>query len=144
MISVTVNIDEKMFDESVGEALKSLKPEEMKDMITNCIKEYLLGVNNKGVSNLETLMYDKENTYYGSSKLKPSFFTEQIIEKLDYSALQEVVDECIKNLKENHKDILEEILLEMMVRGLTDTYNFATSVQSTIHSVMRDMNNPRN
>ena len=143
MISVTVNIDEKMFDESVGEALKSLKPEEMKDMITNCIKKYLLGTNDKGVNNLEVLMYDKENTYYGT-KIKPTFFTEQIIKNLDYSALQEVVDECIKNLKENHKDILEKILLEMMVSGLKDTYNFSTTLETTIQSVIYRMNNPRN
>ena len=43
MISVTVNIDEMMFDDSVGNVLKEMKPEEMKEMITNCVKEYLLG-----------------------------------------------------------------------------------------------------
>ena len=141
MIQVTVNIDEKMFDESIGGALKSLKPEEMSEMLTNCIKEYLLGKNSKGENNIEKIIYDEETSYFGGSRtLKPSYFTKAMLEKLDYSALQEVVDKCINELKENHKDILEEVMLEMIVQGLKSTYNFNEILNDTVKNIIRTMN----
>lgn len=141
MIQVTVNIDEKMFDESIGDALKSLKPEEMSEMITNCIKEYLLGKNSKGENNIEKIIYDEVNDYFGNSHtLKPSYFTQKMLEKLDYSALQEVVDKCINELKENHKDILEKVMLEMIVKGLKSTYNFNEILEDTVKNVICNMN----
>ena len=141
MIQVTVNIDEKMFDESIGGALKSLKPEEMSEMLTNCIKEYLLGKNSKGENNIEKIIYDEENSYFGNGRtLKPSYFTKTMLEKLDYSALQEVVDKCINELKENHKDILEKVMLEMIVKGLKSTYNFNEILKDSIKNIICDMN----
>ena len=140
MIQVTVNIDEKMFDDSVGNALKAMKPEEMQDMIGNCIKEYLLGKNSEGNNNIETLLYDVEKTYYGGSNLKPSYFTRSMLEKLDYSGLQDVVDKCVNDLKENHREIIDKILLEMMVDGLTRTYCFKDAVEGTTRSILNSMN----
>lgn len=141
MIQVTVNIDEKMFDESIGGALKSLKPEEMSEMLTNCIKEYLLGKNSKGENNIEKIIYDEATDYFGNSRtLKPSYFTKTMLEKLDYSALQEVVDKCINELKENHKDILEEVMLEMIIQGFKSTYSFNEILKDTIKNIIHDMN----
>lgn len=141
MIQVTVNIDEKMFDESIGGALKSLKPEEMSEMLTNCIKEYLLGKNSKGENNIEKIIYDEETSYFGGSRtLKPSYFTKAMLEKLDYSALQEVVDKCINELKENHKDILEKVILEMILQGFKRTYSFNEILEDVTKNIIHEMN----
>lgn len=136
MIQVTVNIDEKMFDDSIGATLKEMKPEEIQDMISNCIREYLLGKNSEGNNNIETLLYDVEKTYYGGSNLKPSYFTRSMLEKLDYSGLQDVVDKCVNDLKENHREIIEKILLEMMVEGLTRTYCFDNVIERTVKDII--------
>lgn len=136
MIQLTVNIDEKMFDESLGKTLQEMEPEKLKDIITECIKQYFL-TNNE---NIEKLLYEKRDTYYGGYTLGPSDFTEKLIQNLDYSGLQEVADKCIEDLKEHYKDIIEKILLEMMVKGLTDTYSFKDKVSQ----VMSDIMNRRN
>ena len=141
MIQVTVNIDEKMFDDSIGTALKEMKPEEIKEMITNCIKEYLLGKNSDGDNNIEILLYDIRKEYYGARSLQPSIFTKSMLEKLDYSGLQEVVDKCIEDLKNNHKDILEKVLLEIIVQGLTNTYTFRDTLEFSTRDIIRQMNN---
>ena len=141
MIRVTVNIDEKMFDDSIGGALKAMKPEEMQDMISNCIKEYLMGKNENGDQNIETLLYDIEKQYYGGRVLRPSHFTKAMLDKLDYSGLQEVVDKCVNDLKENHKDIIEKLLLNLMIDGLTNTYGFRSAVEMAASDVVHRLNN---
>lgn len=140
MIQLTINIDEKMFDESLGKTLQEMKPEELKDVITECIKQYFL-TNNE---NIEKLLYEKRDTYYGGYTLGPSIFTEKLIQNLDYSGLQEIADKCIEDLKKHYKDIIEKVLLEMMVEGLTDTYSFNDKVRQTMSDIMYSVNRSKN
>ena len=139
-MQLIVNIDEKMFDGSIGEALKSLKPEDMAEMINNCVKEYLLSRDIQGVSVIEHLLLRKEKTYWGDKNVEPTFFTKEMFKQLDYSGLQDVVDKCIEELKTNYRDIIDKILLETMVAGMTKTCAFQDTVSSTVRDIIYQIN----
>ena len=104
------------------------------------LKNIFLEKNSDGNNNIETLLYDVEKTDYGARNLKPSYFTRSMLEKLDYSGLQDVVDKCVNDLKENHKDILEELLLNALVGGLSNSYSFQEVLKETIHHEILRMN----
>ena len=127
-MEVKINVDESQFKDLLENELKALKPEELHEIMLECIKGYFTQNN---YENLEPLLVKTKNQY-GWAERSASDFTRGIIAGCDYSKLQDVVDLCIDKLKENHDHILKEILLESIVSGLTSSYRFKDEIDSAI------------
>lgn len=137
-MQITLNIDEELFNSTLGKALNDLKPEQLNDILIECIREYFLGNDGK---NIEKLLYEEHDPAWGRRQTFITNFTNKLINDCDYSGLQEVADKCITNIKENSDKILKDILAEMMIRGLCDKYNFQERVKDAISDEMIRRNN---
>jgi len=65
----------------------------------------------------------------------------KIINDCDCSKLQDVVDASIKNLIENNKVILKELIMESLADKLANTYSFRESIQSSIYAILNNRQN---
>lgn len=100
------------------------------------IKEYFV---QDGFKNLNVFLVERER--YGYGVKGPSRFLECMLEKCDYSGLQEVVDKMIDDLKENYHKILVEVLSDRLVSGLMDTTSFRNGMEEIIREEVFRMNN---
>lgn len=132
-MQITLNIDEELFNSTLGKALNDLKPEQLNDILIECIKEYFLGNDGK---NIEKLLYEEHDNGWGHRQTLMTNFTNKLISDCDYSGLQEVADNCVTNIKENSDKLLKDILAEMMITGLCDKYNFQSILRDTISREM--------
>lgn len=131
-MEVKINVDESMFKDVLEGELAALSSEQVQEVLLSAIKEYFTIDNYK---NLEKLLYTKESRYYSSERIIASPFTKGIIEKCDYSKLQEVVDVSIEHLKTNSDHILKDILLESIMNGLTNTYQFKNDIRHVLSEI---------
>lgn len=123
-MEVKINVDESQFKDLLENELKALKPEELHEVMIECIKGYFTQNN---YENLEPFLV-KTKTQYGWDEKSASDFTKSIIAGCDYSKLQDIVDLCIDKLKGNYYDILKSILLESIVSGLTRSNKFQDEI----------------
>ena len=132
-VNLTVNVDETLFNDELKSQLEALKPEEVKEVLLKCIYEYFSKDN---YANMEKLIVedDHNNYYYGNKKVATEF-TKKLIEECDYSKLQEVVDVYIERLKTNHKSILNDLLLDALVNGLTERHSFRSSLNEALYRI---------
>jgi len=137
-MEVKINVSEDQFKELLEKELKNLSKETIQNILVECIKEYFSEDNKR---NLENIFLVRGNSY--GTSYQPSRFLESILEKCDFSGLQEVVDNCIKDLKENYDHILIKVLSSMISESLSNTYNFKYAVQNAVCNELarRDNNN---
>jgi hypothetical protein len=137
-MEVKINVSEDQFKELLEKELKNLSKETIQNILVECIKGYFSEDNKR---NLENIFLVRGNSY--GTSYQPSRFLESILEKCDFSGLQEVVDNCIKDLKENYDHILIKVLSSMISESLSSTYNFKYAVQNEICNELarRDNNN---
>jgi hypothetical protein len=138
-MEIKINVDESMFSEVLDKELKGLTPEELHDVMIQCIKEYFTVDNYK---NLEKLFVKESNNYYGSREYKPTDFTNQLAARCDCSKLQEIVDIGIDTLKNNHEYILQRVLFDLITTGLASTYSFRESISEVVSDILSRRNNP--
>ena len=143
-MQLTINVDETMFKDVLDNELKALSPEDLKNVMTECIKEYFTANDFK---NLEPLIIQETKSRYNwNTQKEATLFATKLIESCDYSQLQLVVDEAIKELQKNYRSILEDILLKTLVQGFTSNYAISSqlemSVRDIIYRVERERNNP--
>lgn len=124
-MEIKINVDESMFKDILENELKALKPEEIHEVLVECIKNYFTQNN---YENINKLLF-KKSSGYGPTIIS-SDFTNAMIKSCDYSELQEIVNESIKILKNDYKNILNNILTDALIYGLTNSY--------TMNSVLRD------
>ena len=134
-VSITINIDDtSKLKGLINDEVDKLKPEDIKDIVTEVIKQYLTCIN---YANLEPLIIESKKKYdWDITKTKSaSEFTNKLIESLDYSKMQEVADACIEDLRENHRDIILELLERQFFNKLFDNDKFRNNLESTIHKI---------
>ena len=64
-----------------------------------------------------------------------------MIEKCDMSGLQDVVDVCIKELKENHFGLLKSIIMDAITSGLLQTYSVRSNLEMAIRDILINIKN---
>lgn len=138
-MQVSIEVNEEQFKDLLEKELKDLPKETLQEILIQSIKEYFV---QDGFKNLNVFLVESER--YGYGVKGPSRFLERMMEKCDYSGLQEMVDSMIKDLKENYHTILMEILSDRLVSGLMDTTSFRTGVEETIRDHIWKMNNNQN
>lgn len=138
-MKVELNVDEEQFKELLEKELKDLPKETLQEILVQSIKEYFV---QDGFKNLNVFLVERER--YGYGVKGPSRFLECMMEKCDYSGLQEVVDKMIKDLKENYHTILMEVLSDRLVSGLINTTSFKIGMEETIREHILKMNNNNN
>lgn len=138
-MQVSIEVNEEQFKDLLEKELKDLPKETLQEILVQSIKEYFV---QDGFKNLNVFLVDNER--YGYGVKGPSRFLECMMEKCDYSGLQEVVDKMIDDLKENYRKILLEILSDRLTSGIMNTTSFRNGVEEVIREEVWKMNNHNN
>lgn len=135
MMTVQLNVDETQFKELLDKELKDMPKEVIQEAILSAIKEYFSVNDGKNLG----FLIEKEGYHYGSEK-RPSEFLEKTLKDCDYSKLQDIIDKMVEELEKNHKYILQEVVLNALINGFTNTYSMQEVLRSQISHIMYEMN----
>lgn len=127
-MKIEINVDETQMKDVLEKELSELPKDVIREIITESIREYFTV---DGYKNTRDLFID-ENNRYGYREESPSGLLKDLLKGCDVSKLQEVVDEGIEVLKKDKERILREVLCDLLVIGLTNTYNFGDCLHRAI------------
>ena len=136
-MEVKLDISEEQLKELMEKELKDLPKEMIQNILVECIKGYFSSNDN---ARLENIFVEQRNSW--NYVKEPSQFLQKILNDCDYSGLQEVVDKCIEDLKENYRNILLTAISESLINGLTNTYSFQNVIRESIRDELIRLNNP--
>ena len=127
-------MDETQFKDILDKELQDLPKEVLQNIIVESIKGYFQQDNYKNVEKI--FLHEEKSSYGWSSHNKPNELLTSVLKNCDYYQLQEVVDEAINTLKEEHYNILKDILKDILIQGLTSNYTFQSSLELAINDVL--------
>ena len=132
-MEVKIQVDETKFKDVLENELAAFSPEDLHDIIAECIGEYFRSNNYKAI---EKIMFDQ-----GFYRDTPSALLKEAVTKCDYSGLQDVADAMIDRLKNNYQDVLAEVLWMQISKALVNSYALQDSMSVAI---MNAIDNERN
>ena len=140
-MELKIQIDETKFKDVIEKELNAFSKEELHDILKECIIEAFR--DDRYDSLRKSLFVEKvDNSYYSTKKYEPGVLLLEAARSIDMqSECKELADELIKTFKENHKELLENLMLSLMVRGLTYNDILKTDIE-TVASII--INNNRN
>jgi len=134
-MEVKVEVSEDQLKELLDKEIKDLPKEIIQNILIECIKEYFSENDHRKINNI----FIEEHNRYGYTT-QPSHFFETILRDCDYSGLQEIVDNCIKDLKENYESLLIKIITYMIAESLSKTTNFKSSMNEAVYEILATKN----
>ena len=135
-MEVKIQVDETKFKDVLENELDAFSPEDLHNIITECIGEYFRGNNYKA---LEKIMFDS-----GFYRDTPSALLKEAITKCDYSGLQDVVDVMIDKLRNDYQNILIEMLWSQISKSLAYSYSIQDSMSIAIRNAIDNERNKGN
>ena len=129
-MQVTINVDDNMFSEVASKELAALKSEDIKEIIVQCLGEYLRKDDYKNISQLIVL----RESPYGREYFTP--LMNDMIQHADYSKLQDIVDACIAKMKTEYAALLQNALTEALVGGLANSYGMQQAMKDAAHQML--------
>ena len=157
---IQIEIDEDQFRSLIEKEITDLPKDQIQKILLESIRSYLEGdstikieevrkneygatiypveTNRKNYDKLNALLIKKEDFYRGTN-YEASNLLINLLKECDFSGLQEIVDNMIKDLKDNYHDILVEILSKQLVGSMINTYEFGNKVTDIVIS---ELNNP--
>ena len=139
MMEIKLNVDETQFKDILEKELKDLPKEVLQEVIVKAIQGYFEQNNYENVQKL----FLKENGGYNSwdTKITTTEFLNGLVNDCDYSGLQDVVDEAIKSVRDNHKEILGDMILRIITNGFFQDYNFRHQLEDAILNTIHRIRN---
>ena len=114
-MNITINVDETQFKEILDNELKDLPKEDLQDIIKQAFTQYILS-NPEFVKSL--FVRESSYSYY---KYTPTDLMKDIVKEIDFSKECEEVVQALKNeLVGNSREILEQLMLKTIARGILD------------------------
>lgn len=128
-MEVKIEVNEEQFKDLLEKELTDLPKETIQNILIESIKEYLKEDDYK---NLNAFLVNKECNHYSNYSIQPSQFFYSMLENCDYSSLQEVADNMIKDLKENYQQILIQVLSNQLANGIANNDVFRANLRDVI------------
>lgn len=133
-VSVTINIDDdSRFNKVLTDQIDALNPEEIKGVVIDAIKEMLHNNDNEILKSI--LVIESRNVYGGYNTYEASDLLLSILKSFDYSAGQDLVDDLIKDLREHNKTIIENVMLDLFVKGITNNTTFYDELKDVLRRI---------
>lgn len=138
-MKVEINVDETQLKDILDKELKDLPKETIQDVIIQSIKGYFEQNNYENVQKL--FVYENKGYNSWDTKMTTTEFLNGLVKNCDYSELQSVVDEAIKDVKENHRSILCDLISKIVAEGLFQDYHFKYALDNAVRDVIYSMRN---
>ena len=133
-MKIEINVDKTQFKDILDKELQDLPKEVLQNIIAESIKGYFQQDNYKNVERI--FIQDSKNPYSYYNSKEASDLLKSVLKDCNYSELQNVVDEAINTLKNEHYNILKNILKDMFIHGLTQDYTFRSSLELAINEAL--------
>ena len=136
-MQVVLNVSDEQFDSIVKDQLGAISPEDLHESLIKAINDYFT----THPQSIERLLfpYSSYDRYQ-----EPTQLLKDMVAKCDFSALQPVVDDCIKLVSENKESILRNIIFNQMAETLMNTYFFREQLKSALTCEVMNTINSRN
>ena len=137
-MEIKIVVDETKFKDVIEKELEAFSKDELHDIIRDCIIDSLR--NNDVLKNL--FVTTKQDGYYNIIKNVPGEVVLEAAKHIDLSpAFEEVQENMIKELRENYKTILEKVMLNMIIMGMANNYDFQHRMADEIQCIFNNRNN---
>lgn len=131
-MELKINIDETMFADVIEKELKAFSSEELHEIVRECIVEAL-----KTDGTLRSLFIKPKR--YGYEQDAPSQVLIEAAKNINLSPVFEEIQEMmIIELKTNYKKLLQDIMLNVMVDGLCNHWDFRRNLESTVYTILNE------
>lgn len=138
-MEVKINVDESQFKDILEKELKDLPKEIIQDVIVKSIQGYFEQNSYENVQKL--FLYKRKGYNSWDTKITSTEFLNGLLKGCDYSGLQEIVDEAIKTVKENHMSVLCNLISDIVAHGLCADHHFRYELENAIQDVLCRMKN---
>ena len=137
-MKVEINVDETQLKDILDKELTDLPKEVLQDVIVQSIKGYFEQNNYENVQKI--FINESKNSYGFGTSITSTRFLDDLLKECNYSGLQSVVDEAIKDVKENHRSIVCDLISKIMTEGLFQDYNFKYALENAIRDTILRIN----
>jgi hypothetical protein len=135
-MKLEINVDETQFKDILDKELKEMPKEVIQDVIVKSIQGYF---EQNNYENVQRLFVQTTETRWDTKKTSTDFLN-GLVKDCDYSALQDVVDKAIEDVKENHRSIVCDLISKIITNGLFTDYNFRSALDNAVRDVLCSMN----
>lgn len=144
-MEIKLNVDETQLKEVLDKQLAALTPEQLTDLIKECVTNYLRQNNGEAIKSLfienEGIGYTNYS-YYGK---KPTRLTEEIVKKINFSDVTDpIVAEMKEELRTNSRSILEGVILKALTKSLFDTTHDQNWFFEEMYALHSQLHPPQN
>lgn len=131
-MEVKIVVDETKFKDVLENELKAFSREEIHEIILECIIDTF-----KKPEFIESIFIHKDHWGYPS----PSELLENAVKNIDLSpAFKEVTDIMVEYLKNNHKKVLENVMMKYMIDGIARNDYFNNAIKDTVEKIFLERN----
>ena len=161
---IQVEVNEEEFKELLEKELKDLPKEEIQKILLESIKSYFVHddiqeveetkdrysgeinpakiIRKPNYEKLNALLIRRKSGYGCNQEwTEPTDLFNNMLKQCDFSGLQDIVDEMIKDLKENYHDILVEVISKRIADSFIKDYGFQSEVANIVNVVLNQRNN---
>lgn len=136
MMKLEINVDETQFKDILEKELKDMPKEVIQAVIVKSIQGYF---EQNDYENVQKLFVQTTGYNQWDNKKTSTDFLNGLVKDCDYSALQDVVDKAIEDVKENHRSIVCDLISKIIADGLFQDYNFKSALDNAIRDVLCSM-----
>lgn len=163
-MKIQIEINEEQFKELLENELKDLPKEDIQQVLLESIRSYLHNediteikeeinpyngtvrepakiIRKHNYDKLNAFLIREEHSWGGSSYKQPSNLFESMLKQCDFSGLQDIVDDMIKDLKENYHSILVETISKRIADSFLNDYRFTSELTDIIQRELNCRNN---
>jgi hypothetical protein len=144
-MQIVINIDETLFDGVIKSQLENIPPEEIQQLIKDCIVQRLtcptIDENGKKEYNLLDKFFFEQYNYGYSPTWKPSKLLEDVLRSIDYSDVATRVKDTVLDYVANHKkDLTEELIYKFISDGIAHSmYNNPVFTTELYHKIKSEI-----
>lgn len=137
-MKLNIEIDSGSFEKVISDGIKSLSQEELNGIIKQVIYEAFTNC-----PDFKDLLMKMEHTWNGD-KLTLGPLATQAIESIDMeTSLAPFKEKMVNALIENHREIVESMLLRCLVDKISTDGHFRGEIENAIHMVLAKVEEER-
>lgn len=129
-MDITIKIDDTKFDEVLGQELNALSKEELKNIVYEALSKRISEENGL----MERFLY--KPTYYGDKQ--PSEWLTNALKSINYNEeFDEFKQVMVDHLKKNQKDLIQKLMSQIFISGLTSAVLYNDAFQNELSQVVQ-------
>ena len=137
-MKLNVEIESGSFEKVIEEGIKSLTPDELKDII----KQVILEAFTKCEDFKDLLTKRNIYGYSNSSEIRLGPLAEAAVKNIDLEKeLAPFKEKMVKALMDNHRKIVEDIFMHCFIEHITSDSEFRYSMENAAHRVLTEVQN---